>query len=108
MFPKWYTDKIVDEQESVSAILPRPGGAFGDEIIAGENELVDAEDAFLFECGDGAGARHSLHSPLERLVNFLRKHHRSISLSQSESWSAMESFTSSEFGFVCKEFDLEF
>lgn len=75
-----HTDKSVDDQECVGA-LPRPGGAFGDEIIAGENELVDAENAFLFECGDSAGARHSLHSPLERLVNFLRKHHRALSLS---------------------------
>lgn len=66
--------------DSVSEIIPRPGRAFGDEIIAGENELVDAENAFLFECGDGAGARHSLHRPFERLVNFLRKHHLSLSI----------------------------
>lgn len=57
--------------------LPRPGWTLGDEIISGEDKLVDAEDAFLFEGGYRAGARHSLHRPLESLVDFLRKHHHS-------------------------------
>lgn len=54
---------------------PRPGGAFGNEVVAGEDELGDAEDALLLEGGDGAGPRDPLHRPLESLVQPLRQHH---------------------------------
>ena len=54
---------------------PGPGGALGDEIVAGEEELGDAEVAFLLEGGDGAGPSHPLHGALEGLVKLLGEHH---------------------------------
>lgn len=48
--------------------IPGPGRALGDEVIAGGDELGDAENAFLFESGDGAGACDLLDRAFERLV----------------------------------------
>ena len=42
-------------------VVPGLGRAFGDVVIAGNNELGDAENAFLFEGRDGARTCDSLH-----------------------------------------------
>lgn len=55
--------------------VPGPGRAFGDEVIAGGDELGDAENAFLFESGDGARTCDSLHRSFERFVKLLRQNH---------------------------------
>lgn len=59
--------------------LPRPGRALGDEVIPGDNELADAENAFLFESGDCSRACDSLHGSLEGFVELLRKNHLFLS-----------------------------
>lgn len=56
-------------------ILPGPSGALGDEVVAGDDELGDAEDALLLEGGDGAVAGDPLHRALESLVELLREDH---------------------------------
>lgn len=55
--------------------LPGPGGTFRHEVVTGEDELVDTENALLFEGRDGSGAGDSLHRPLEGLVDLLRQYH---------------------------------
>ena len=42
-------------------VVPGQGRAFGDVVIAGDDELGDAENAFLFEGRDGARTCDSLH-----------------------------------------------
>lgn len=56
--------------------VPGPGGAFGDEVVAGEDELGDGEDALLEERRDGARARYPLHRALVELVDLLLHLHR--------------------------------
>lgn len=51
---------------------PGPGGAFGDEIIAGDDEFGDAENAFFLQGRDGAGSCDSLYGAFEGFVKFLR------------------------------------
>jgi hypothetical protein len=53
------------------ARLPGPGGALGDEVVAGEDELGDGEDALVEEGRHGARARDPLHRPLVELVHLL-------------------------------------
>ena len=50
--------RFLEREEDV---VPGPGRAFGDVVIAGDNELGDAENAFLFEGRDGARTCDSLH-----------------------------------------------
>ena len=49
-------------------MVPRPSRALGDEVIAGGDELGDAENAFLLEGGDGARSGDLLHGAFEGLV----------------------------------------
>ena len=61
-----------------------PGRTFGDEVIAGDDELIDAEDAFLFEGGDSSRTCDSLHCSFERFMKLLHQNHLlSLSLSLS-------------------------
>lgn len=55
--------------------LPRPSGAFSNEIITGDYELGDTKNTFLFEGGNGSMACDSLYSAFECFVKLLRKHH---------------------------------
>ena len=55
--------------------VPGPSRAFGDEVITGDDELVDAENAFIFEGGDNTRTCDSLHRSFERFVKLLRQNH---------------------------------
>ena len=52
-----------------------PGSAFGDEVIADNDELIDAENAFLFEGGDGARTCDSLHRSFKHLIKLMHQNH---------------------------------
>jgi hypothetical protein len=58
-------------------IIPGPGGAFRDEVIAGDDELGDAENAFLFEGRDRTRPCDPLHRSFEGFVKLLRQNHLS-------------------------------
>jgi len=55
--------------------LPGPGGAFGNEIIAGGNKLGDTENTLFFEGGNGSGASDPLNGAFESFVKLLRQNH---------------------------------
>jgi hypothetical protein len=55
--------------------VPGPGGALGDEVVAGEDELGEGEDALLEERRHGARARDPLHRALVELVQLLLRLH---------------------------------
>lgn len=61
--------------EKMEMKIPRPGGTLGYEIITGDDELRDTENAFLFEGGDGSRACDSLNSSFEGFVKLLRQNH---------------------------------
>ena len=50
--------RFLEREEDV---VPGLGRAFRDVVIAGNNELGEAENAFLFEGRDGARTCDSLH-----------------------------------------------
>ena len=47
--------------EQEEAVVPGPGRAFGDVVIAGDNELGDTGNAFFFQGRDDARTCDSLH-----------------------------------------------
>ena len=68
------TNSIIEIERNHMKI-PRPGGTLGDEIITGDDELRDTENAFLFEGGDGSRPCDPLNSSFEGLVELLRQSH---------------------------------
>ena len=50
--------RLLEQEEDV---VPGPGRAFGDVVIVGDNEVRDAENAFLYEGRDGGRTCDSLH-----------------------------------------------
>lgn len=54
--------------------IPWPGGAFGDKIVAGDDELRDAENALLLEGGDRARPCDPLDRAFEGSVELRQNH----------------------------------
>lgn len=65
----------MEVSEQSKKILPRPGRALGHEVVAGDDEFANAEDAFLFEGGDSSRSGDPLDGSFEGFVNLLRQHH---------------------------------
>lgn len=55
--------------------IPRPGATLGDQIVTGDDELRDTENAFFFEGGDRSRPCDPLDCSLEGLVKLLRQNH---------------------------------
>jgi len=78
--------KSVKREAERAENTPGPGGALGDEVVAGEDELGDGEDALLEERGDGARGRDPLHCALVELVDLLLHLHRRPLLLPLAAW----------------------